>query len=261
MVVLVLVVLLAAVWLGQRWLVYYPDRSTPAAAGSLEEVTLTTSDGLRLKAWYARPTGPDRDVTVFVAPGNGGNRAGRVPLAQALAAAGFAVLLLEYRGYGGNPGSPSEAGLARDARAGLDYLVHGRGVPTDRIIYFGESLGTGVVTELAIERPPAGLLLRSPYTDLAAVGAAHYPYLPVRAILWDRFPVAEHVARIEVPVAVVYGSRDTIVPPEQSREVAARAAGEVQVTVVSGANHNDPDLACGPQLVAAVVALAESVRS
>lgn len=274
-VVLAAALLLALAWVSQRRLIYLPDRGEVApVAGYLPDgadVTLSTSDGLALGAWYVPPdpsgspgpparSPPDPELTVLVAPGNGGNRAGRAPLAQALSKAGFGVLLFDYRGYGGNPGSPSEEGLARDVRAAYDHLVNERGVRSDRLIYFGESLGAGVVTELAIARPPAGLVLRSPFTDLAAVGARHYPFLPVRALLWDRYPVAENVARIPVPTAVIYGDQDSIVPPEQSRQVAARAAGPVQVTEVTGADHNDPALADGPDLVAAVVALAGAVR-
>jgi uncharacterized protein len=263
-VLLVVAVLLAAVWLGQRRLIYLADRAAvPPVAAYLpggEDVRLTTSDGLALGAWYAPPAaGRNRDLTVLVAPGNGGNRAGRVPLAEALTEAGFAVLLIDYRGYGGNPGSPTERGLARDIRAARDYLVGERGVRADRLIYFGESLGAAVVTELATEHPPAGLVLRSPFVDLASAGAEHYPFLPVRALLWDRYPLAEQLATVDVPTAVVYGSRDSIVPPEQSREVARRAAGPVQLTEIAGADHNDPVMFGGPELVSAVVALAATI--
>jgi hypothetical protein len=265
-VVLVVALLLALVWLGQRRLVYLPDRATvPPVASYFPEgrdARLVTSDGLALGGWYLAATaGTDRGFTVLVAPGNGGNREGRAPLAAALAEAGFAVLLFDYRGYGGNPGRPTEAGLAADVRAAYDYLVDEQAVRPERLIYFGESLGGGVVAELATERPPAGLLLRSPFTDLAAAGATHYPFLPVRLMLWDRYPVAEYVAEVAVPTAVVYGSRDRIVPPEQSREVAQRAAGPTLVTEIPGAGHNDPALFDSPELVAAVVGLAALIGS
>lgn len=258
-VVLVLAALLALVWLGQRRLVYLADRAeVPSVTGYFpagEDVRLATSDGLTLGAWYIPASGPDRRLTVLVAPGNGGNRAGRVPLAGGLSGAGFAVLLFDYRGYGGNPGSPTERGLARDVRAARDYLVTARGVRADELVYFGESLGAGVVTELATEHPPARLVLRSPFIDLASAGAVHYPFLPVRALLWDRYPVAEQLAKVDVPTAVIYGSRDSIVPPEQSREVARRAGGPVRLTEIAGADHNDEALASGPELVSAVVAV------
>jgi uncharacterized protein len=256
----VIVVLLGLLWALQRRLIYLPDSAAvPPAAEVIEsarDVTLVTSDGLELGGWYVRPTGPDREVTVLVANGNGGDRADRAPLASALADAGFAVLLFDYRGYGGNPGQPTEQGLARDVRAAYRFLVDGLGVPAARMLYFGESLGTGVVSELATEHPPAGLLLRSPFVDLASVGQHHYPLLPVRLLLRDRYPVAEHVARIEVPTTVVYGTADTIIPPAQSRRVAEAAAGSVSLVELVGADHNDPALFDGVELLAAVDALA-----
>jgi uncharacterized protein len=264
-VLLVLALLLALVWLAQRWLIYLPDRSdVPPAAEVVpgaRDVTLQTSDGLSLGAWLVPPddTATDRQLTVLVAPGNAGNREGRAPMARVLAAEGFTVLLMDYRGYGGNPGRPTEDGLARDARAAYQWLVAQEGTEPQRLIYFGESLGAGVVTELATEHLPGGLVLRSPFTDLAAVGSTHYPFLPVRTLLRDRYPVVEHVGRIPVPTAVVYGSRDSIVPPEQSREVARQAAGAVQVTEIAGADHNDAVLFTGAELVAAVVALADEI--
>jgi len=255
------VLLLAAVWLLQRRLIFFPDRAAVGPAGQVvlggQDLTLRTSDGLTLQAWLVPPSeARDRRVGVLVAPGNAGNRANRVPLAVALAAEGLTVLLLDYRGYGGNPGSPSEEGLARDARAARDALLIQPAMSADRLLYLGESLGAAVATELATEHPPAGLVLRSPFTDLAAVGSAHYPWLPVRLMLRDRFPVADQIARVDAPTVVVYGTADTIVPPAQSKAVADRAARLVEVVTIEGADHNDPSLATGTALVNAVVALA-----
>jgi hypothetical protein len=169
------------------------------------------------------------------------------------------VLLFDYRGYGGNPGSPTEIGLARDVRAAQRYLVEQVGVPADRQVYLGESLGAAVVTELATEQPPGALVLRSPFVDLAAVGERHYPFLPVRRLLKDRFPVVEHIRRVRAPVTVVYGTRDGIVPPEQSRAVAESAGGAARVVAVEGADHNDPVLVHGSAVVDAVVAAADEI--
>jgi hypothetical protein len=180
----------------------------------------------------------------------------RAPLARALSAAGLAVLLFDYRGYGGNPGSPSEEGLALDVRAARSHLLEEVGVPEGRLVYYGESLGCAVVTELAVDHPPAGLLLRSPFVDLAAVGEVHYPFLPVRSLLRDRYPVAAQVAEVRVPTTVVYGTADTIVPPEQSRQVADAAAQLRRRVEVPGAGHNDTVLLDGGVLVDAVVELA-----
>ncbi|MDQ3761354.1 MAG: alpha/beta hydrolase [Actinomycetota bacterium] len=257
----VLVAWLTAVWLLQRHLIYFPDTAVPPAASVLpgaQEITLRTDDGLTLGAWHVAPTRADRGITVLVMPGNAGSRALRAPLARWLTAEGFTVLLLDYRGYGGNPGSPSEDGLITDARAARAYLV-GHGVPAQRLIYFGESLGAAVATRLATEAPPGGLLLRSPFTDLAVIGCRHYPLLPVRLLLRDRFPVTELIRQVQAPTAVVYGSADTIVPPEQSAAVAAAAGGPVRAVEVVGADHNDAALLEGNELIAAVLGLARSL--
>ena len=252
----VVVVVLALFWAFQRKLIYLPDTApVPAAASVLpgaEDVRLHTTDGLELGGWFVRPPG-EAPATVLVTNGNGGSRTGRAPLAAKLAEAGLAVLLFDYRGYGGNPGDPSEDGLALDVRAAHRFLVEDRRVPPGRIIFYGESLGCAVVTGLARDHPPAGLVLRSPFVDLASVGAELYPYLPVRLLLRDRFPVRDDVARLRVPTVVVLGDRDSVVPPGQSREVAAAASA--RVVEVPGADHNDPVLVEGPQVVDAVTAL------
>jgi pimeloyl-ACP methyl ester carboxylesterase len=255
----VLVVLLGALWLGQRRLIYLPDASAVPPASTVsaaEDVTFSTADGLTLGAYLLRPRpGTDRGIVVLVAPGNAGNRLGRVPLARALADRGLTVLLMDYRGYGGNPGRPREAGLLLDARAAQAFLA--RTWPPSQTIYFGESLGCGVVANLAALHPPGGLFLRSPFVDLAAAGRHNYPYLPVGLLLRDRFPVAQTLARVRVPTVVAYGTADSIVPPAQSRQVAEAAAGLVEVVAVEGADHNDPALFDGPRIVTAVVALAD----
>jgi hypothetical protein len=247
----------------QRRLIYFPfpaqvPRAEAVVAGA-RDVMLRTVDGLALGAWLVEAGEPDRGVAVLVANGNAGNRSLRAPLARALASAGLAVLLFDYRGYGGNPGRPSEQGLARDVRAAYRFLIEEAEVAPARLLYYGGSLGSAVVTELATEHPPAGLVLRSPFVDLASVGRVHYPFLPVRQLLRDRYPLADYLAGVEVPTTVVYGSRDSIVPPHQSRAVAAAAAGETRVVEIAGADHNDLALLEGEKLIEAVVELAERV--
>jgi alpha-beta hydrolase superfamily lysophospholipase len=253
----------ASLWAFQRQLVYLPDREPVLPAATVlpgaSDVVLRTEDGLELGAWYL-PAPAAGAPAVLVANGNGGSRALRAPLARALAEQGLSVLLFDYRGYGGNPGSPSEQGLARDVRAARRYLLEDAGVPHDRLLYFGESLGAAVVTELATEHPPAGLVLRSPFQDLASVGSVHYPLLPVRTLLRDRYPVAEHIAEVTAPTTVVYGTADSIVPPQQSRTVADAAARLHRLVPIPGADHNDLGLVAGDDVVDAVVELADATR-
>jgi pimeloyl-ACP methyl ester carboxylesterase len=247
-VALLLGTVVAIVWALQRHLVYFPDSAPVPPAGEVipgaRDVTLHTADGLELGAWFV-PADPAADpstgneMAVLVAPGNGGNRAGRAGLAEELSRRGFAVLLLDYRGYGGNPGSPSEQGLAADADAAVERLGE-LGYSPARTIYLGESLGTGVVAALQARHPPAGIVLRSPFTELADVGAHHYPWLPVRTLLRERFPVVDHLATSRVPVTVVYGLRDSVVPADLSASVADRAPSLAERVVLAEADHNDP---------------------
>jgi alpha-beta hydrolase superfamily lysophospholipase len=259
-VLLLVVVGTGLLWVFQRSLIYLPDAGSGRPAADFlpgaRDVELSTADGLELAGWWL--PADDEAPAVLVANGNGGSRELRAPLADALHGAGLSVLLFDYRGYGGNPGSPSEEGLALDVRAARAFLVEEESIPPERLLYFGESLGAAVVTELATEHPPAGLVLRSPFVDLPSVAAVHYPVLPVRALLWDRYPVAEHLAGVDVPTVVVLGDADTIVPPEQSRTVAAAAKQLHRLVEVPGADHNDVVLLDGNAVVDAVVDLVES---
>ncbi|NKE62941.1 lysophospholipase [Lentzea sp. PSKA42] len=244
----VVVTIIAVVFAFHRKLVYFPS---PGPLPSAEEVLpggrdvrLVTADGLMLGGWHFEL--PDARATVIVFPGNGGNRLGRVPLARELTSRGLSVLLFDYRGYGDNPGKPSEEGLTYDARAALD-LIDGP------VIYFGESLGAAVAVELATYRAPAGLVLRSPFSSLAAVGSHHYPWLPVRMLLQDKYPLVERLSGVDVPTVVVLGTSDSVVPPAQSREVAT--AARAKLIEVAGADHNDEVLLSGPQVVDAVLSV------
>jgi uncharacterized protein len=186
---------------------------------------------------------------VLVCNGNGGNRSLRAALADALSGMGLHVLLFDYRGYGGNPGHPSEEGLAADARAAQAYLAGRPEVDPDRLVYFGESLGAAVALRLAVERPPAALVLRSPFASLAEVGRLHYPLAPM-SLLRDRYDSAAMVGRLAAPLLVVAGGRDRIVPAGHSRRLFAAAPQPKRLVVLEGADHNDHELLAGPRLLA-----------
>lgn len=254
-------VAVALLYAFQRQLVYLPSGDVPAAASVLpgaEEVIFTTSDGLELAGWFLAAAGVEPAPGVLVANGNAGNRAHRAPLATALADAGASVLLFDYRGYGGNPGRPSEDGLRRDARAARDYLAGRAEVDADRLVYFGESLGAAVVVTLAAELPPAGLVLRSPFTSLADVGRLHYPWLPVDRLLRDRFESQATIASLDTPLLVVAGEDDRIIPAAQSRALYEAAGEPKRFVLVAGADHNDAALLAGDELLAAVRRLLSS---
>jgi fermentation-respiration switch protein FrsA (DUF1100 family) len=247
----------ALIWSLQRRLIYLPDQDLVLPAASVieraQEVSFQTEDGLRINAWFVPARGSPL-ATVLVCNGNAGNRSHRAPLALALADEGFSVLLFDYRGYGRNPGSPTEAGLLRDARAAREYLA-GRGdVDPARLAYFGESLGAAVATSLAVEHPAAALVLRSPFTSVAEMGRLHYPWLPLHpALIWDPHAAIDTISRVRSPLLVIAGERDGIVPPTYSRRVYDAAPGPKRFVLIAGADHNDRALFDGAALVAAVV--------
>jgi fermentation-respiration switch protein FrsA (DUF1100 family) len=246
--------LVLAAWLLQQRLIYLPDRSAPPLppVARLEEVRYTTEDGHELAGWFLPAAGKPREpyATVVVSNGNAGNRGNRLPLAEGLAARGYSVLLTDYRGYGGNAGRPGEGALIADLRAAVRYAVGRDGVDPERLVYFGESVGSAVAAALAAERPPAALVLRSPFPELADVGQAHYWFLPVRLLLRDRFPIGEHLVRYHGPTLVIAGSRDQIVPVRLSRRVAEEHADTYRE--IAGADHNDSALLFGTEFLDAI---------
>jgi fermentation-respiration switch protein FrsA (DUF1100 family) len=251
-----LLMILAIIWTQQRRLMYFPFGRVPnPSAVDLKRataVTFDTGDGLTLNGWFITPASAPR-FTLVVFNGNAGNRAHRAPLARALAAEGFAVLLLDYRGYGGNPGSPTEAGLQIDARAARNYLLGRHDIDATRLVYFGESLGSAVAVELAVEHSPAALILRSPFTSAVDVGQFHYRLLPVRWLLRDRFPSIDRIAHVRAPVLVIAGDRDGIVPVDQSKRLYEAANAPKRLVIISGADHNDDALQDGSQMIDAIL--------
>lgn len=248
---------LVVLWAAQRRLIYLPFGSVPQPVDvglpRAEVVTFTTDDGLALSGWFVPVPGSSRPPTLIVFNGNAGNRAFRAPLAARLADQGIQSFLTDYRGYGGNPGSPSEEGLALDARAARRYVAGRQDVDASRIVYFGESLGTGVAIRLAIEEPPLALILRSPYTSLVDLGRHHYPFLPVRSFLSDRFPSLDRVPNVRSPILVIAARNDSIVPAAQSERLFAAISSPRRLMILDDVDHNDYDLLAGGRVIAAIV--------
>jgi hypothetical protein len=201
------------------------DRAELARA---EVVTFTTADGLQLDAWFVAGSGSPPRPTVVVFNANAGHRGYRATLAAALQRHGFNVLLTDYRGYGGNPGSPDEEGLSADARAARAYVLGRRDVDPARLVYFGESLGAAVALRLAVEHPSA-LVLRPPFASLASIGQHHYPLLPVRLLLRDRFPSIDRAPPVRGPVLVIAGTSDRIIPIDHTRRLYEAITGAEDV--------------------------------
>lgn len=237
--------LVAAIFLGQRAMMYPAGGTlgTPAEAGWPEahEIKVETEDGLRLVSWYLAPA-PGHPVVVYF-HGNAGTLADRAFKARLFSEAGFGVLLAEYRGYGGNPGKPTEAGLYADARANLAWL-EAAGHGPDKTIVYGESLGTGVAVQAAMEMaragaPAAGLVLEAPFSSMAAAAQVHYPWLPAARLTRDRYDSEAKIAEVKAPLLVVHGSNDRVVPQAQGRRLFDRAADPKEAEWIVGGGHAD----------------------
>jgi hypothetical protein len=225
----------------QRSLLYLPIVEPPPpimfTANGLEPLAAETEDGLTLRSWFRPPAAPN-GLTVVLFHGNGGHHGFRVPAVAPLLRDGYGALLASYRGYGGNPGRPTEQGLYRDARAWLDALAR-RGVSSERVVLWGESLGSGVATQLASERRVAGVVLTAPFTSAAQRGQEIYWFVPVSLLLLDRFDNLSRVGTLRAPLLIIHGEEDTVVPARHGRELLARAAEPKRGVFLPRAGHND----------------------
>ena len=206
--------ILAGVFFFQRSLMYYPPKDQPDLSAypglGLEAVTLTTADGLDLKAWY-RPADRPELPTVVYFHGNAGHIGDRVPKYRPFMEAGYGALLVEYRGYGGNPGKPTEAGLTADAQAAMAFAL-AQGIEPGRIVVHGESLGTGLAVKMAAAHPVAAVVLEAPPGSIAEVAQAHYWYLPAKWLTLDRWDVFPLLEQVKAPILLLHGDADRTVP-------------------------------------------------
>jgi fermentation-respiration switch protein FrsA (DUF1100 family) len=222
-------------------LLYFPARAiteTPERAGlDYRDLALECDDGERLHGWWI---GARADLLghLLLCHGNAGNVGDRVPHAALLAATGFDVLLFDYRGYGRSSGRPSEEGTYRDARAALTCALEQPGVDPARVFYLGESLGGAVALELALEHPPAGLVLLSTFTGVRELGRLHYPFVPT-ALVPDAYPTLRRIHELHAPLLVLHGERDEIVPLSHGRALFESASEPKRMHVFPGLGHND----------------------
>lgn len=270
------VVLLVMMFL-QRSLMYPAVQSgpLPAPPGTTgQDVVATTADGLTLHGWtFFDPADDDaaRPVVIFL-HGNGGNRGHRLRDVEMLARNGADVVLFDYRGYAENAGSPSEAGLAEDARAIWSFVTETLHIPPEQIVLYGESLGGGVAVKIAAElsregAPPGGLILRSSFSSMDAAAAGHYPWLPVRLVLYDRYDSVGVIDEVTCPILVLHGDADRVVPLELGRRLFAAAPDHSaagipkQFVLLPGAGHNDVLLTAEAEMSEAIAQFLDEVSA
>jgi uncharacterized protein len=232
--VLVLVVAATALlYAQQRRLIFpAPAQYPQAAPPGLRLVSTQTDDGLRLSAFYRAAQPGQRTILFF--HGNGDNLLGAIEATRGPAANGNGLLLVEYRGYGGNPGSPGEAGLYRDGEAAMRWL-NDAGVAARDVIVVGNSIGSGPATEMALRHDVAALMLVSGFSSLPDVVGEAMPFVP-RALVRDRFDNADKLARVKAPVFLMHGDADTLVTPANLTRLR-RARPDATVALVAGAGH------------------------
>ena len=239
--VCVYVLFVGALYAMQRSMLYHPTatRISPADAGlpEAEEVELTTSDGERLVAWHVPPRG-DRPVVIYF-HGNGEIVAWRVGRHRATITDGIGLIALNFRGYGGSTGTPTEDGLHRDAEAA--YAFAAARYPPQRIALWGHSLGTGVAVRLAATKPVGKLVLEAPYSSTADVAAELYPYVPVRWLMKDQFHSDQWIGKVHVPLLIMHGAQDDVIPIRFAERLFALANEPKRFIAYDKGGHNDLD--------------------
>jgi fermentation-respiration switch protein FrsA (DUF1100 family) len=230
--------MVGALYALQRPMIFRADMSpAPPDLNSVpgfDEVVHRTEDGLDLRALY-RPAAPGK-LTLVYFHGNADGLSGSIRVTERLAAKGYGLFLVGYRGYDGNPGSPTETGLYADGHSAIRWLSR-HGVATSDTVLVGNSLGSGPATEMASSYPIAGLALISGYTSLPDVGASAYPFVPVRLLMRDRFDNIRKISRVAAPILVLHGTADQVVPYSHAMALVAAAGNRAQLVPFEGVGH------------------------
>lgn len=227
---------------GQRYILFenapYGNIRQPSTVGmgGIRTIRVTTSDGLGLSMWYRKAHGTCPTVVDF--HGNGGDVKSRAFKMEPFLHAGWGGFFVEYRGYGGNPGRPSEAGLEEDARAALRYLA-AEGVSPSEAVFLGASLGSGVAVKAALEFKPAALILEAPYTSIADVANTRYWFAPTKLLTRDVFPSVDRIASLKSPLLIIHGEQDLTIPVELAHRLLEAAPEPKRGVFIPGAGHSN----------------------
>jgi fermentation-respiration switch protein FrsA (DUF1100 family) len=235
------VLVVAALFFGERAMLYHPTttRIPPAEAGlpEAEEVVLDTSDGEKLVAWHVPPR--DGKPVVIYFHGNGEIVPWRVERHRATIADGTGLIAVNFRGYGGSTGTPTEEGLHRDAAAVYAFAV-ARYAPA-RIVLWGHSLGTGVAVRLAATKPVGKLILEAPYSSVADIAASLFPFVPVRWLMRDQFHSDRWIGNVHVPLLIMHGGRDDVISIALGQRLFALANEPKRFIAYDKGGHIDLD--------------------
>jgi uncharacterized protein len=221
----------------QRKLLYHPAETyhSPSGLPKMQEVTLHTTDGFTLRSWY-QPAKKHHPTVLFL-HGNTGGLTERIAYYRTIIEHGYGVFALDYRGYSGNGGTPTEAGLYTDARTAMAYLLT-HDTPPSTIIAMGHSLGTGVAVQIATEYPLHSLVLLAPFTSMVDVASERYPYIPVSLLLRDRYDSLSKASNVQEPVWIFHGTADEVIPSVHSKQLYDAMISDKHLTYMKDVDHN-----------------------
>lgn len=231
-----------------RTFLFYPRAewvATPEDGGvPFEDLLLTAEDGTAISAWFVPARDPHAPVMLFC-HGNAGNISHRVHNLVLLNRIGVSVLIFDYPGFGRSGGRPLEAGVYRSAHAAYRYLRDERGVPDEKIVLFGRSLGAAAAVELASGGRGRALIVECAFTDLYEMGRHLYPVLPLPRRLKRKYPNAERLAEVRMPVLIIHGEADRLVPVSMARQLHQLARRPKELYLIPDAGHDDTMIAGG----------------
>ncbi len=212
--------IIVLLWVLQARMLYPAPKEVVPLIPGYQDIRLETEDGLSLRSFY-RPA-QDGLPTVVYFHGNGGSLVGSGVSNAPLVERGIGALLVEYRGYGGNPGEPSEDGLYKDSDAAMAWLTS-KGIGIEETVIIGNSIGSGVATEMALRHDPAALVLVAPFTSLPDAAADNLWWLPARYLVRDQFTSKDKIGELDMPILIQHGTADNLVPHTQGKALAAMA--------------------------------------
>ena len=236
------IAIVVAVYFGQRYLQYYPNRDAPGKpadndAGEMRELMVKTEDGLDLLAWFAAPKKKGGKIIILY-HGNAGHIGHRAGKMRQFINAGYGVYLCEYRGYGGNRGSIGEEGLYKDARSALKWL-DANGYPASQWILYGESLGSGPAVQMAVKFQPKTLILEAAFSSAVDMGKALYPWLPVSYLIKDKFDNISKIKSVRSNLLMIHGDNDEVIPYRLAQKLYDAANHPKQLVIIDDGHHND----------------------
>ena len=244
---LIYFILLSGLYVFQRGMIFFPDKTRPSLSAydlenlDVQNLSVQTKDGLNVTGWIHRPS--NKKPTFVFFHGNAGHYGHSIYAVADYIKLGYGVVLVGYRGYGGNEGSPSETGFYEDGRAYINHLIQEENIAETDIVLYGQSIGSGVAVQMATEfQSVKALILEAPYTSLPDVAARTYFFIPVHLLMKDKFNNLNKINEIKSPLFIMHGDQDKVIPFKFGKTLFERAEVKKDFMIVKNRGHNDmPD--------------------